>query len=87
MNQDAARQLSAPHQLRVITGATHLFEEPGGLEAVADAAREWFLHPAHEAPADDTAPPGTAHRSAHDPIHGSAQAPAHSPTGPHKHRP
>jgi pimeloyl-ACP methyl ester carboxylesterase len=81
MNQDAARQLSAPHQVRVIPGATHLFEEPGGLDAVADAAREWFLHPAHDAPAHDTAPPGTAH----DPAHGSAQA--HSPTGPHKHRP
>jgi len=26
----------------VIPGATHLFEEPGALEAVADRAAAWF---------------------------------------------
>jgi hypothetical protein len=26
----------------VIPGATHLFEEPGALEAVADKAAAWF---------------------------------------------
>jgi hypothetical protein len=28
-----------------VPGATHLFEEPGALEQVADVAREWFLRP------------------------------------------
>ncbi|WBO69476.1 dienelactone hydrolase family protein [Streptomyces camelliae] len=41
LNEEAARQLRAPHSLRVIPGATHLFEEPGALEQVADAVRQW----------------------------------------------
>jgi len=47
MNRDAAAQLTAPHAVRVIEGATHLFPEPGALEQVAEEAREWFLS-AHE---------------------------------------
>jgi putative phosphoribosyl transferase len=27
----------------VVLGATHLFEEPGALERVAELARDWFL--------------------------------------------
>ncbi|MFF8278810.1 dienelactone hydrolase family protein [Streptomyces lateritius] len=51
MNREAAARLSAPHRLHVVPGATHLFEEPGALEAVAAAAREWFLRPGpHEEP-------------------------------------
>ncbi|MCS7141595.1 MAG: dienelactone hydrolase family protein [Candidatus Nitrosocaldus sp.] len=30
-------------RLEVIPNATHLFEEPGALEQVADKAREWFI--------------------------------------------
>ncbi|WP_189954055.1 dienelactone hydrolase family protein [Streptomyces alanosinicus] len=41
LNEEAARRLRAPHSLRVIPGATHLFEEPGALEQVAGAVREW----------------------------------------------
>jgi putative phosphoribosyl transferase len=41
LNQEAARRLRAPHSLGVIPGATHLFEEPGALEQVAEAARQW----------------------------------------------
>lgn len=41
LNQEAARRLRVPCSLRVVPGATHLFEEPGALEEVADAAREW----------------------------------------------
>ncbi len=29
-------------ELRIIPGATHLFEEPGKLEEVARQARDWF---------------------------------------------
>ncbi|MFA3877952.1 dienelactone hydrolase family protein [Streptomyces sp. MMCC 100] len=41
LNEEAARRLRAPHSLRVIQGATHLFQEPGALEKVADTARQW----------------------------------------------
>ncbi|HET19407.1 MAG TPA: alpha/beta hydrolase [Chromatiales bacterium] len=42
MNEAAYQQLGGPKELRIIPGATHLFEEPGTLEQVADAAAEWF---------------------------------------------
>ncbi|MFF3850299.1 dienelactone hydrolase family protein [Streptomyces sp. NPDC002328] len=41
LNREAARRLRAPHALHVVPDATHLFEEPGALEAVAEAAKEW----------------------------------------------
>lgn len=37
--QDAMRCLA---RLEVVPGATHLFEEPGALERMADLARDWF---------------------------------------------
>lgn len=42
LNRTAAAQLSGPHQLHVVPGATHLFEEPGTLEMVAELAGDWF---------------------------------------------
>jgi dienelactone hydrolase len=42
MNREAAARLSAPHEVAVVPGASHLFEEPGALEQVADLAAEWF---------------------------------------------
>ncbi|MEU7960911.1 dienelactone hydrolase family protein [Micromonospora humida] len=42
MNEQAAELLAAPHELRVVPGAGHLFEEPGTLDQVADAAADWF---------------------------------------------
>ena len=43
-NQFAFEVLVALHKkLEVIPGATHLFEEPGALEAVADLAGNWFV--------------------------------------------
>ncbi|MFI7500813.1 dienelactone hydrolase family protein [Streptomyces sp. NPDC049687] len=41
LNREAARRLSAPSALHVVPGATHLFEEPGALEQVAEAATQW----------------------------------------------
>ncbi|MEU5366458.1 dienelactone hydrolase family protein [Streptomyces sp. NPDC005925] len=41
LNEEAARRLRAPHQVHVVPGATHLFEEPGALEQVAAVARHW----------------------------------------------
>jgi putative phosphoribosyl transferase len=43
MNRDAARHLTCEHRIEIVPGATHLFEEPGALEAVADLATRWFL--------------------------------------------
>ncbi|ARV59541.1 hydrolase [Nostocales cyanobacterium HT-58-2] len=42
MNQDALEQLCTEKRLEIIPKATHLFEEPGALEAVAQLASEWF---------------------------------------------
>jgi putative phosphoribosyl transferase len=42
MNRRAAAELRCEHQLEIVPGATHLFEEPGKLEKVAQLARAWF---------------------------------------------
>ncbi len=42
MNQHAYRLLRCPKQLTIIPGATHLFEEPGTLEQVAEHGLTWF---------------------------------------------
>jgi putative phosphoribosyl transferase len=44
LNRAAAARLPGEHQLVVVPGATHLFEEPGALEAVARYAGTWFVH-------------------------------------------
>jgi putative phosphoribosyl transferase len=41
LNRDAMRRMKAPVDLKIIPGATHLFEEPGTLEQVARLATEW----------------------------------------------
>jgi dienelactone hydrolase len=43
MNQDAMERMRCPVRLEIVPGATHLFEEPGTLEAVTRLARDWFL--------------------------------------------
>jgi putative phosphoribosyl transferase len=42
LNREAAKSLRCEHKLLIVPGATHLFEEPGALERVADAAAMWF---------------------------------------------
>lgn len=42
MNRQAAAKLTTEHDLVVVPGASHLFEEPGKLDVVADLARAWF---------------------------------------------
>lgn len=42
LNERALRALNAQSRIEVIPGASHLFEEPGTLEAVAQRAAEWF---------------------------------------------
>jgi dienelactone hydrolase len=42
MNREALAQLRCEKKLEIVPGATHLFEEPGALEQVAQLAATWF---------------------------------------------
>ena len=42
MNRDAMKQMRGEVKLEIVPGATHLFEEPGTLERVAELAGAWF---------------------------------------------
>ncbi len=41
LNRQAMRSLRAHHELQIVPGATHLFEEPGTLERVSWLALDW----------------------------------------------
>jgi putative phosphoribosyl transferase len=43
LNQQALDELRCDKTLEIVPGATHLFEEPGALQAVGALARSWFL--------------------------------------------
>ena len=51
MNRAALATLTCPKALELISGATHLFAEPGALEDVARLAGAWFLHHLPDDPA------------------------------------
>ena len=42
LNKEALAGLRCERELKIVPGATHLFEEPGALEAVARLATDWF---------------------------------------------
>jgi len=42
LNEEALAELRCEKELKIVPGATHLFEEPGTLEAVAGLAADWF---------------------------------------------
>src|SRR3954447_2073213 len=42
MNREAYDQMHCERRMEIVPGATHLFEEPGTLEKVAELARDWF---------------------------------------------
>ena len=42
VNRQAQAELRCDSRLIVVPGATHLFEEPGTLQTVAELARDWF---------------------------------------------
>jgi len=42
LNRDAYAQLRSEKKLTIVPGASHLFEEPGTLEKVAQLAIQWF---------------------------------------------
>ncbi|MFF3830016.1 phosphoribosyltransferase family protein [Streptomyces sp. NPDC002458] len=42
LNRQAQAALHCENRLEIVPGATHLFEEPGALDRVAELARDWF---------------------------------------------
>ena len=42
LNRDAYEHLTCIRKMAIIPGATHLFEEPGALDKVANLAARWF---------------------------------------------
>lgn len=44
LNREAFAMLprTTAHRLEIVPGATHLFEEPGALDLVAELALDWF---------------------------------------------
>jgi putative phosphoribosyl transferase len=42
LNETARDQLHCEKAMRIVPDASHLFEEPGALETVADLAAGWF---------------------------------------------
>jgi pimeloyl-ACP methyl ester carboxylesterase len=43
LNDAALRRMEAPAEMRLVPGASHLFEEPGTLAAASALARDWFV--------------------------------------------
>ncbi len=65
LNDEAAALLAGPHELAVVQGAGHLFEEPGTLEQVARLAGDWLeLHLGSSDGEDAQRPGETERRSA-----------------------
>ena len=44
LNRQAQTRLRCHNRLAVVPGATHLFDEPGTLQAAAELARDWLTH-------------------------------------------
>ena len=44
LNEQAKEQMRCEVKVEIVPGATHLFEEPGALERVAQLAADWFIH-------------------------------------------
>ena len=56
LNQQALKLIRSPEKrLEIVPGASHLFEEPGTLERVAELARDWFLKYLQKAQAGEAA--------------------------------
>lgn len=69
LNRRALAHLGGESKLVLVPGASHLFEEPGALEAVAELAAGWFerflVPPAHrDEPAPEADPDGLGGRPA-----------------------
>jgi putative phosphoribosyl transferase len=53
LNEAAQSRLRCEKALRIVAGASHLFEEPGTLEQVAEIAAEWFIRHLRQQSASD----------------------------------
>jgi putative phosphoribosyl transferase len=54
LNREALARLQCEKELRIVPGATHLFEEPGALEEVARLAADWLCrHARRPAPGSE----------------------------------
>jgi putative phosphoribosyl transferase len=51
LNEEALAEMCCEKVLKIVPRATHLFEEPGTLEAVAKLAADWFRKHLHRHPA------------------------------------
>lgn len=47
LNRQAYDRMKGERELKIVPGATHLFEEPGALEEVAQMAADWFQRHLH----------------------------------------
>ncbi len=47
MNEEALARMRCEKELKIVPGATHLFEEPGTLQQVAGLAADWFRRHLH----------------------------------------
>jgi putative phosphoribosyl transferase len=47
LNEKALKELRCENRLEIVPGATHLFEQPGTLEQVAELASNWFENHLH----------------------------------------
>ncbi len=47
LNEDAYARLAGEKKLEIVPGATHLFPEPGAMEAVIELAARWFVTHLH----------------------------------------
>jgi putative phosphoribosyl transferase len=52
LNEEALARLSGPKALEIVPGASHLFPEPGALDAVIDRAARWFVRHLASLPAE-----------------------------------
>jgi pimeloyl-ACP methyl ester carboxylesterase len=68
LNRQAGGRMRAVTRLELVTGATHLFEEPGTLEHVGERAGDWFVQYFREDQGGDA-------------LHRDATALCHSPEG------
>ncbi|HWQ93705.1 MAG TPA: hypothetical protein VN673_18730, partial [Clostridia bacterium] len=51
LNEEALERMRCEKAMRIVLGATHLFEEPGKLEIVSELAANWFLEHFRRVPA------------------------------------
>jgi dienelactone hydrolase len=52
LNQESYERLHCEKEFLVVSGATHLFEEPGALDRVSEAAAQWFSTHFAKVPSD-----------------------------------